>query len=79
MSRVFRALCLPVIHFVEVLVTVFWTSNSQNENRISINIWSTKEVTSSDVHGFFPTVNEEIQGKKKMKTSKNLLLIFKQM
>lgn len=72
-------MCLIVIHFVEVLVTVFWTSNSQNENRISINIWSTKEVTSSDVHGFFPTVNEEIQGKKKMKTSKNLLLIFKQM
>lgn len=61
-------MCLIVIHFVEVLVTVFWTSNSQNENRISINIWSTKEVTSSDVHGFFPTVNEEIQGKKKMKT-----------
>lgn len=57
-------MCLIVIHFVEVLVTVFWTSNSQNENRISINIWSTKEVTSSDVHGFFPTVNEEIQGKK---------------
>lgn len=29
-----------VIHFVGVVVTVFWTSNTPKENRISVNILS---------------------------------------
>lgn len=51
-STVFRLFVLNCNIFCGGTITVFWTSNGQKEDRISVSIWSSKEVTSLDDHGF---------------------------
>lgn len=39
-QKIFEQLCITVIHFMDVMVTVIQTSSSPKEGRMPENIWS---------------------------------------
>lgn len=53
-QKLFAYLCLTVhvIHFVGVAEIIFSTTNSPEENRLSVNIWTKEKVTLYDGQGF---------------------------